>query len=76
MSTYHTMFPDLPTLLRTRFHEIVVDESTRDRIAARFPDEMRFVAAWDAEMAKLGDLLARAKPEPAISRVIYWPGPH
>ncbi len=75
VSTFHTMAPDLPTILKTRFNRIVVDPSTRDEIASRFSDEMRFIGVWDTEMRKLRDVLAGAKPAPAVSRVIRWPGP-
>lgn len=73
ISTFHTMAPDLPTLLRTRFHHIVVTPESRETFARRLPEEVRFTAVWDAEMVKLEEVLAHAAPANGIARDVCWP---
>jgi hypothetical protein len=77
VSTSHTMAPELPAVLKLRFDRIVVDDSTREKIRARFtPEELAFIPQWDVAMNALGNVLRHSRDAFFTPRTIRWPGPN
>lgn len=74
VTTYHSMRPDLPTTIRSRWTLMAVEyPERRAELEARIPaNERDCVAAWDRVMASLSATLNAQTAAPQQPREIAW----